>query len=386
MPIIYEADAKIDLISHSSCLYRLTFPTQSRHPASFEVLDGACIQSPDEIQLFLDRVLAFPDQTFTVISVEEFAANEQEIIANFLAKHSRSADKLHLHCIQLRDTILHAPPGIEIRLWDDSSFDDDQHIAWLKNHVISEKHLNSITIVCGSSGSGKTRHIRGEMKNLAASKHAEVASMYIHEDFSLSKAVASLRAKFKSGPSQNRVIHFGFSLDSTENPPKDLMLSVNNFFNSFLLLQTIYDPSPGSGNCFHSGMHSYVLYIECTGNESICRTWLRPYVPILTCCNVIIQPPSDYIVDNQTRRVCTYLRAYDECYDDGTKKIDWKFNPTPCNKRIMFVLDICESMEVDLGGRTSLEVATDCMLTIFDSHLQLMDVSVHAILYTGHSR
>ena len=66
------------------------------------------------------------------------------------------------------------------------------------------------------------------------------------------------------------------------------------------------------------------------------------------------------------------------------QKIDRKFNPTPCNKRIMFVLDKSESMEVDLGGRTLLEVATDCMLTIFDSHLQLMDVSVHVFLVVWH--
>ena len=114
------------LTSYSlACTICLIFPTQSRCPASFEVLDGACNQSPDEIQLFLDRVLAFPDQTFTIVSVDELPANEQEIIANFLAKHSRSADNMHLHCVQLRGTILHAPPGVKIRLWNDLLLNDE---------------------------------------------------------------------------------------------------------------------------------------------------------------------------------------------------------------------------------------------------------------------
>lgn len=339
------------------------------------MLDAACIKSQDEIHLFLDRVLAFPDQSFTILSIEELHSNEQEIIANFLAKYSRSADEMHLHCIQLRDTILYAPPGVEVCLWDDSSLNDEEHHSWLQNNVIHDRHIHAITVVGGSScGSGKTLCIRGEMEKLAANK----ASIYIHEDFCLSKAVLSLRNKFKQGTSRNRAIHFGFALAADGNPKKDLMLSVNNFFNSFLLLQSIYDPSSGT---FHSGMHSYHVFVEldCAENEQTCRAWLKRYVPILSCCDGVIQPPLEYIIDERTRRVCTYLRAYDDI-DSSTQRraIDRKFNPTPCNKRIIFVLDKSGSMEMewDLGIRAALEVASDCMLTIFDSHVQLMDVSI----------
>lgn len=332
------------------------------------MLDGAHTQSADDIKLFLDRVLAFPDQTFTIVYVDELPANEQEIIANFLAKHSRSAENMHLHCVQFKDTILHAPPGVEVKLWEDSLLNDAEHSVWLQNVVTEQGHVNSLTVVCGPSGSGKTRHIRRELGKLKTNNDAEVASIYIHEDFCLAKAVASLRTKFNCGASRNRAIHFGFSMAASE----DIMLSVNAFFNSFLILRCIYDPS--SGSCFHSGMHSFDIFVELDGatNEEAGRAWLAENAPVLSCCNDIIQPPLDYNIDHQTRRVCTYLRAY----DDGT--INRKFNPT--QKSIMFVLDKSGSMLADLGGSTALQTAADSMLGIFDSHLQLMDVSALSVL------
>ena len=284
---------------------------------------------------------------------------------------------MHLHCIQLRDTILHAPPGVEIVLWDKSTLlNDVQHKSWFQKNVTQRNHINNITIVGGSAGSGKTRLIRREMKQLASTGY-DVASIYIHEDFCLNSAVTSLRAKFKNAKSRNRSLHIGFSMATIQGNEittsrNDLMVSINNFFYSFLVLQSVYDPSTGS--FFHSGTHSYDLFVELDcGEDEI--GWLGSNVPILTCCDSIIQPPSDFIIDEQTRRVCTYLRAL----DDGT--IDRKFNPASANKRIYFVLDKSESMEIELGGRrNALQVAADSMLRIYDSHVQLMDVSTIIIL------
>ena len=284
---------------------------------------------------------------------------------------------MHLHCIQLRDTILHAPPGVEIVLWDKSTLlNDVQHKSWFQKNVTQRNHINNITIVGGSAGSGKTRLIRREMKQLASTGY-DVASIYIHEDFCLNSAVTSLRAKFKNAKSRNRSLHIGFSMATIQGNEittsrNDLMVSINNFFYSFLVLQSIYDPS--TGTFFHSGTHSYDLFVELDcGEDEI--GWLGSNVPILTCCDSIIQPPSDFIIDEQTRRVCTYLRAL----DDGT--IDRKFNPASANKRIYFVLDKSESMEIELGGRrNALQVAADSMLRIYDSQVQLMDVSTIIIL------
>ena len=289
---------------------------------------------------------------------------------------------MHLHCIQLRDTILHAPPGVEILLWDKSTLlNDMQHESWLQKNVTERNHINNITIVGGSAGSGKTGFIRREMKRLVSSGY-DVASLYIHEDFSLASAVTTLRAKFNNVKSRNRALHIGFSMTTNQEGNEittsrnDLLISINNFFYSFLVLQSVYDSS--SGSCFHSGTHLYDLFVELDCGEDGLR-WLGSNVPILTCCDNIIQPPSDFIIDEQTRRVCTYLRAL----DDGT--IDRKFNPASVNKRIFFVLDKSGSMEIELGGgRNALEVAADSMLAIYDSHVQLMDVSTMVNLLTIH--
>ena len=344
----------------------LPFTYQKRAPASFQLLDGASINSPNEIHLFLERVLAFPGQSFTILRVDELNALDQEIIANFLASHAGSVERMHLHTVQLKDTILHAPPGVDVCLWDDSKLPvNEDHIPWLQKQITSKN--NQITVVSGSCGSGKTALIRREMKN----RDGNSASIYIHEDFSMSTATSSLRTKFQHGSCQQRAIHFGISLATDETPQKDLLLSMNNFFNSFLLLGTLYDSS--SGNCFHSGVHSYRIFVEVTlpGCEASCQSWFSRYIPILSCSCDFVRPPLEYLIDDQTRRVCTYLRAY----DDGT--INRKFNPAPINKSIFFVLDYSESMEIDLGGRSALEIATDSMLTIFDSHVQEMDVSTH---------
>lgn len=347
----------------------LTFK-QTRCPASFEVLDGSFVTSADDIRLFLQRVLAFPDWVFTIIAVDRLSSNEQDIIANFLAKHSRSEDRLHLHCVQLRNTTtLHAPPGVDTKLWDNLSLDDDNLTElWIRENVLRGRNVKNLLLVHGPSSSGKTRYIREEMTRLAETSGAEVASVYIHEDFCLSSAVASLRSKFKRGSSQDRAIHIVIPMAADGNQ----LLCANSFFNSFLILQHIQDPS--SGSCFYSGNHQYHVFVEldCAGNESDCLAWLKSCIPILTCCSAVMQPPPDYIVDDRTRRVCTYLRAY----DNGT--IDRKFDPTPCNKQVFFVLDKSGSMQADLGGRTALEVAADSMVDIFGSHVQLMDVSAGA--------
>ena len=351
--------------------------TQSRRPYSFELIDGACLKTPAEILLALDRVVAFPRHTFTILNVNELSANDQEIVVEFIAKHSRSAHELHLHCIQSKDTVLHGSPGVEIRIWNETLLNTVPPGTWLQSITHSGGNVEKVRlvkVVSESSGSGKTRYIRSKMKELELESDTKSAALYIHEDFSISKAVRYLTTQFEDCPSQNRAIHFGIScnaLTPTENVSSSstsLLLSINNFFNSILILNSVYDPS--SGTTFHTGSVDIFVELESsakTGDSG--QKWLEQFIPILSFCGDVQQPPSDFIIDDQSRRVAIYLRAY----DDGS--IDKQFNSTQRNKRIMFVLDKSESMEIDLGGRTALEVATDSMLGIFDSHLELMDVS-----------
>ena len=306
--------------------------------------------------------------------VERLAASEQELIATFIAQHARSADTMHLHCIQSKDTVLYASPGVSISSWNDSSLNEYYPSQWLQGCVASNGHVSDITIVFSDSpGSGKTKFIRSQLER-ANANGTQVASIYIHEDFTLTKAVEQLRNKFGEGGSEETSSHFGLSCDA--EPSDEVLLSVNHFFNSFLLFGHVYDPT--SGDSFYGSSHKWNVFVEMnvyTGDEDAAQVWLREHVPILSYCSLhILQPPSDFIIDEKARRVATYLRAY----DNGT--IDRKFNSTPTNKTILFVLDKSGSMCATVGGRSRFQVASESMLSVFNSHIRVMDVS-HFSLY-----
>lgn len=348
---------------------------QTRCPASFEYLDASCIKSPDHIATFLERVRSFPEHRFVIAYVEQLAASEQELIATFIAKHSKSADTIHLHCIQSKDTVLYASPGVSINAWNDSSVNEYSPSSWLQECVASKGHVSDITIVFSDTpGSGKTRFIRSELERTNAAG-AQIASIYIHEDFTLTKAVEQLRDKFDEAGS-DKSIHFGLSWSFDSKPSDEFLMSVNHLFNSFLLFGNLYDPT--SGNKFYGSFHKWTVFVEmniCAGDEDEAQVWLRDHVPILSYCGLhVLQPPSEFSIDKKARRVATYLRAY----DDGS--IDRKFNSTPANKSMFFVLDKSGSMNSIIDGRTSFQVASESMLSVFNSHIRVMDVSWFSLL------
>ncbi len=320
--------------------------------------------------MFLERVRAFPQHIFVIAYVDQLAASEQELVATFIAQHARSTDTMHLHCIQSKDTVLYASPGVLICSWNDSSLNKYCPSQWLQGCVTSKGHVSDVTIVfSGNSGSGKTRYIRSELQRAKASG-AQTDSIYIHEDFTLTKAVEQLRCKFGKG-GMNKSVHFGLSCDA--EPSDEFLLSVNHFFNSFILFGNVYDPT--SGDSFYGSSHKWNVFIEMNiyaGDEDTAQTWLREHVPILSHCSLrTVQPPSDFFIDEKARRVATYLRAY----DNGT--IDRKFNSTPANKTILFVLDKSSSM--GWGSPATFGVALESMIRVFNSHVRVMDVSWFAV-------
>ena len=90
---------------------------------------------------------------------------------------------------------------------------------------------------------------------------------------------------------------------------------------------------------------------------------MSKHIPCVLLCGSLETPPTRLILDDQTRRVCTYLRAY----ENGT--IDRKFEPVQ-QRRILFVLDKSGSM-----AGSALSVATDNALRIYDTHINAGDVS-----------
>jgi len=358
-------------LPHTPFYFYLSFLTmKNQYPASFQYLDASCIQSSDHVVMFLERVKAFPEYIFVIAFVERLPASEQELIATFIANHAKSTDKMRLHCIQSKDTVLYASPGVTISAWDDSSLNEICPDTWLRNCLAVKDHIVLTTVYSDTSGSGKTKYIRHRLE-AARMAGAQTASIYIHEDFTLTKAVEQLRDKFGESGSQ-KSIHFGLSWPSDSNLSDEFLMLVNHFFNSFILFGNVYDPT--SGISFYGSSHKWDVFIEMNvpaEDEAAAQAWLIEHVPILSYCSSCVQqPPSDYDIDAKARRVAIYLRAYDDL------SIDRKFNSTPAKKTILFVLDKSGSMTNKMAdGRSRFQVASESMLNIYNSHVRVMDVS-----------
>jgi hypothetical protein len=147
---------------------------------------------------------------------------------------------------------------------------------------------------------------------------------------------------------------------------------VNHFFFSILILGCVHDTS--SSLSFHLGEGSWKIFIELPSEDGVSSMeWLWRHIPVLAICGTVQEPPNVFAVDEATRRVCTYLRAY----DNGT--INRKFKTS--QKQITFVLDVSGSMSAEVGGGLSaLAAAIENAVRIFDSHIQPGDVSFVGVL------
>ena len=220
--------------------------------------------------------------------------------------------------------MLFAPPGVNTVSWDEISLEGIDLGVWVETRVLHQRHIEKIEVVCGPCGSGKTRYIRSRL-DAYQRQGCQVSSVYIHEDFAVGQAVTQISACYDVSVKGQRVLHVAISDNALDE--KLAKLVINSFFNAFLIDQVIYDTV--SGQCAYvAAAHSWVVFVEVTGQDDQigCKDWLKQNLPILAHSSDIRLPPSDFIVDDETRRVCTYLRAY----DDGT--IDAQFDPTPRNK------------------------------------------------------
>ena len=303
-----------------------------------------------------------------ILNTEKLSGENQEKILSFLSCQGIFSRGINIHCIQSANTILHTSPWVEGRLWDNdaiSTIASNDDADWFKRKILDRIHVEQVSIVASSScGSGKTRFVSDELSRLKCeNQNTQIASVNIHEGTSLASLVKSLSSKFLHCD-QKAAVHF--SLTCTQYEPK-WMEMVNNFFFSLLVLRTVHDP--GSVSSFHLGPNHWRFFIEIQSvpsNQSPTE-WLRSSMPLLFYCGSISFPPREYFIDPKTRRICTYLRAF----DNGT--IDRKF----CSyKRVLFLLDESGSMEIEIDGtKNALDIATDNALSIFDNHIQVDDVS-----------
>jgi hypothetical protein len=138
---------------------------------------------------------------------------------------------------------------------------------------------------------------------------------------------------------------------------------MNHFLFSLLVLKNL------SGEDFTSTFSlaaaTWCIYIELPSSDGYQYSpeqWLWTHFPVIAACGKFTSPRPEFAIDSEARRVCTYLRAF----EDGT--INRKFEEG-ANKRMVLVLDCSGSME-DVPFQTAVRNAAD----IFDSHVVDGDV------------
>ncbi len=323
------------------------------------------------LQLFLKRIEAFPSSQFIMLNTEELCSEHQEVMFNFISTPEK-ADKFNLHCIQKENTILQASPWVKKKLLTNKEVQKrnnqirDEVVKWLKEYVLESSRFEQVSVVTTlRCGTGKTKYI---LEQLSKNPSAQTATISIHNKTTLGKIVETLSREF-SNPCDSNSVHFSFMVPLGQN--EELMDMLNYFFQSFFLMGCVQDPQ--NAVTFHLGVGQWKVFIELAqeaGDSNNPVELLSEYIPILAHCSSIESPPKEFCIDEKARRVSTYLRAY----NDGT--IDRKFESRPSKKQLMFVIDKSGSMEAAMGdGKHALDVAIDNAIAIFNSHMQVDDVS-----------
>jgi hypothetical protein len=326
--------------------------------------------STEKMEIFLDRVVAYPQFVFTIVNTEQLNNNSTELLMLFLSDRDVSVKGVTLHVIQ-RGDLIHASPWMSTSNSEkgDSAF--DVRSSWLSRivdgSVIAKLHI----VTSDTSGSGKTRMIRSEMRRFQkkADSACRVASITIHERSTVEQLVAKLRSRFK-GKQGTRVLHISFTF-LPQN--KDVarygrwITDMNHFLFSLLVLKKL------SGEDFTSTFSlaaaKWCIYIELPSSDGYQYSpeqWLWTHFPVIAACGKFMNPRPEFAIDTVARRVCTYLRAF----EDGT--INRKFEEGG-NKRMVLVLDCSCSMR-GVRFRTAVSNAVD----IFDSHVVDGDVCQHS--------
>ena len=320
----------------------LTVRAQDRPPWSFEILDGAVPCSYDRMALFLERVKAFPVFRFVIVNVNLLESKVLEKLLSFFSDREIASLGISFHCIQ-RGEALHTAPWMSERSWECETLaalnSSPPSRNW-QSRVFSELKVVS----SNTSGSGKTRYIRDKF-NAVDKSTAQAASVVIHEGSSVASIIQSLKKKFP-GACQNRVLHVSFAfLPSREKRWDKWLREMNYFFFSMVALCSVYDPISTASFSF-SGTWKILFELPLGPAGESAQEWLLANIPIIAFYSKFREPRCQYVIDEQARRVCTYLRAL------STGTINRKFEGTI--KRIVLVLDCSGSMD----GRPFLRCCT----------------------------
>jgi len=286
---------------------------------------------------------------FTILNAQYLPGNQQERILQFFGRHSSITCNFHI--IQHGESLLRSHTLLHEQLWDQSILVSSTSDLCLGPFI---KHIEVLSSkVCGS---GKTFYIREQ----AGSKQSMI---HIHEKTDLASLISSLhRMRF---PSDGGHLHFSLNIDRSE-VSETILDMLNFFFQSMIMTFIVYDPV--SKTFYPFDRSSWWIYLELPAMDN-CEEWLLNHIPIIAKCAKFTSPSNLFRIDSKARRVCTYLRAY----DDGT--INRKFVKT--SKVMLFVLDDSGSMQGE-----KINAAVDNMIDIFHSHA-VVDDAIGLIRFCG---
>ena len=343
----------IAIVLNMKCFVVLLSSLKERLPYVFEVIDGSVPCNEDRLCLFLDRAKAFPTLKFTIINADKLNSKNLEALLLFLSNQHVISMGVRMHCIQRGDSLIHTSPWIEGKPWSPESLLSSSS-RW--NNEI-EKYTSIMVVASKRCSSGKTHFIRKKMKEANNSSHS--ATLTIHEMSSISSLVQALKLKYPDSR-QNCALHISFLYLPIGVNNVHWLSEMNHFFFSLIVLRYIYDPITA---CSFSMTGKFRLFIEMPASAESAQVWLKTNIPIVASCAEFPNIRIPFDIDLKARRVCTYLRAY----DNGT--IDRKYEGS-ANKRIVLVLDTSGSMEGE-----KFMAAKKNALSIFDSHIVEGDVS-----------
>ena len=337
-------------------------------PFGFEVLDGRFNATIEKVDLFLKRSRAFTAHTFVITYADRMDGLCLEEVMSFLSSREVSLSGVNLHCIQREGSILQKAPWVLAQRWDANSVNAAMRgISSWRQLVLDGHVVREVTVVHSPvSGSGKTRWIAHQLELAESSDAAESARLTIHEQSTLASLTRALSQRILT-TSGVKALHLSITCIPSRGQDRDAWLeTIEYFFFALLVLRDCSDPSSGTCNVLHEGQMK--LYVELPSEGGDALEWLRVNIPILQICGKFVEPPQQLELDDESYRVCVYLRAYRD------KTIDRKFSGG-LPKTIVLVLDVSGSMDADMGGRTALVVAVDNALMIFDRHVMVGDVS-----------
>jgi len=307
--------------------------------------------------LFLERVKAFPSFHFVVVNANLLESNVLEKLLSFLSDREIASFGISFHCIQ-RGEALHTAPWMSERSWDSDALgalsSSPPNLGW------QSPNFSELAVVSSdTSGSGKTRYIRDRLTSIDRTP-TQVGSVVVHEGTSVASLIRSLHDKFM-GTCKNRVLHISFAFLPTRKERDKWLREMNYFFFCMVALRSVYDPTSTTSFSFaETWSILFELPVGAPGQSA--REWLLENIPIVAFYSRFLEPQCQYVIDDQARRVCTYLRAL------STGTINRKFESAV--KRIVLVLDCSGSMT----GAPFADAVRNAV-SVFDSHVVQDDVS-----------